>query len=128
MNIGTYRLMQLNLKIWLGDETEHGVLGEGRFRLLREVHRTGSLTQAAQQLGISYRKAWGDIRSAEEGLGFELITRQRGGRKGGASNLNDRALRLLKAYTRIQNTMNKKAQQQYKQILEPIVREKNNNT
>ena len=116
--------MQLNIKIWLCDKKDHGFLGEGRFRLLREVHQTGSLSRAAQQLGISYRKAWGDIRSAEKGLGFELLTRQRGGSAGGASSLNDRAIRLLKAYTKIQATINKQAQQQYKKTLEPILLDK----
>ena len=123
MYIGTYRFMQLNIKIWLSDEKGYGFLGEGRFRLLHEVQQTGSLTQAAQQLGISYRKAWGDIRSAEEGLGFELITRRRGGRAGGASSLNDRAIRLLEAYTKIQATLKNQARRQYKQILEPILLE-----
>ncbi|MFC1783468.1 winged helix-turn-helix domain-containing protein, partial [Planctomycetota bacterium] len=84
MFVGTYRQMELNVKIWLGDEKEHGFLGEGRYRLLREIGRTGSLAQAAEKLGISYRKAWGDVRAVEEWLGFELIDRQRGGSCGGA--------------------------------------------
>ncbi|MCP4711366.1 MAG: LysR family transcriptional regulator [Planctomycetes bacterium] len=124
MYSGTYRSMELNVKIWLSDDQDHGFLGEGRFRLLREVQQTGSLTQAARKLDISYRKAWGDIRSAEQGLGFELLTRQRGGSEGGASSLNDRALKLLKAYTKIQDTMKKQAQQQYKKKLEPILLDK----
>ena len=113
--------MQLNIKIWLSDEKDHGFLGEGRFRLLRQVQQTGSLSQAARQLGISYRKAWGDIRSAEKGLGFELLNRQRGGSAGGASSLNDRAIKLLKAYTKIQATINKQAQQQYQKNLKPLL-------
>jgi len=123
MFIGTYRSMQLNIKIWLSDEKGYGFLGEGRFRLLHQVQQTGSLTQAARQLGISYRKAWGDIRSAEQGLGFELITRRRGGSEGGASSLNDRAVRLLAAYKKIQTTVKKQAQQQHKKFLEPILLE-----
>ena len=114
--------MPLNIKIWLSDEKEHGFLGEGRFRLLREVRQTGSLARAAQQLSISYRKAWGDIRAAEKGLGFELLTRHRGGRAGGSSSLNDRALRLLAAYSKIQTALNRQARRQYRQILVPILR------
>ena len=113
--------MQLKVKIWLGDEKEHGFLGEGRYRLLREIGRVGSLAQAAQKMGISYRKAWGDVRAVERWLGFELIERHRGGSGGGASTLNERGKKLLEAYGRVQANLHKQAHRQFKEKLEPLL-------
>lgn len=96
--LGVWAIMQLKVRIWLADEDGRGFLGQGRYSLLRQIERTGSLQQAAKDLDLSYRKAWGDIRAVERQLGFEMVTRKRGGPGGGASSLTDRAKRLLDAY------------------------------
>ena len=71
---------------------------EDRYRLLKAIHERGSLKSAAAEMGVSYRKAWGDLKKAEELLGYELVIRQRGGRDGGASSLTEKAIKLLEAY------------------------------
>ncbi|MGB7991033.1 MAG: substrate-binding domain-containing protein [Candidatus Methylophosphatis roskildensis] len=48
------------------------------FMLLEGVRISGSLSQAARALGMSYRHAWGMMRAKEERLGAELIVKQRG--------------------------------------------------
>lgn len=87
--------MALKIKLYLTDKNDSAFFGQGRYRLLREIGRRGSLQKAAEELGISYRKAWADIRSVEQRLGFELLTRRRGGPGGGSSVLTERAERLL---------------------------------
>ncbi len=117
--------MELKLKMWLvgGDEDSigGGAFGDGRYHLLREIGRQGSLRKAAERLGISYRKAWGDVRSAERHLGFELITRHRGGRGGGTSVLTERAKELLEAYSKTKAGLEKMAQKQYEKRLKPLL-------
>jgi molybdate transport repressor ModE-like protein len=46
--------------------------------LLRLIHQQGSIAAAAQQLGLSYRHAWGRLRALEQLLGGELIAKSRG--------------------------------------------------
>ena len=48
------------------------------FQLLRAVRETGSLHRAAKQVGLSYRHAWGVMRSWEEMLGRALLDMERG--------------------------------------------------
>lgn len=48
------------------------------FMLLEGVRTSGSLSQAARALGMSYRHAWGMMREKEQKLGAELIVKQRG--------------------------------------------------
>lgn len=88
----------LNYKLWLSSVTGEGILEEERYRLLREIHEKGSLKAAAEEMGVSYRKAWGDLKKAEELLGYGLVIRQRGGKDGGTSKLTDKAVKLLEAY------------------------------
>jgi molybdate transport repressor ModE-like protein len=47
-------------------------------RLLLSVQRTGSIAQAAQEVGLSYRYAWGLLHDAEKLFGDALIHSGRG--------------------------------------------------
>lgn len=65
----------LRLHLWL--ENEQGTLiGLGRAMLLAKIREHGSLRQAAEKLGISYRAAWGKIRQTQECLGEELVRKE----------------------------------------------------
>jgi molybdate transport system regulatory protein len=87
----------LRTKIWFTREGKYA-FGEGPARLLEAIDARGSLAAAARAEGISYRHAWGDIRRAEERLGFALIERRAGGRSGGGSRLTEKGRRLLEGY------------------------------
>jgi len=117
--------MELRFKIWLAEDSEaggEGFLGEGRFRLLFAIDRAGSLRKAAEQLGISYRKAWGDIRAAETHLGFELVKRQRGGNAGGSSVLTERARQLLQAFEKVKTKIQTRVKREFDKHIDPILK------
>ncbi len=86
------------LKLWISRGTLQGAFGDGKWRLLMAIRREGSLRGAAQALGISYRKAWGDLRKAEESLDCHLVERHRGGRTGGNMELTTAGSNWLQAY------------------------------
>ncbi|HMV54705.1 MAG TPA: substrate-binding domain-containing protein [Rhodocyclaceae bacterium] len=61
------------------DDGQRGVTPDDTlFLLLEGVRTSGSLSQAARALGMSYRHAWGMMREKEQQLGTELIVKQRG--------------------------------------------------
>jgi len=69
-------------------ETDEGyVFGPGVYRLLKAINKTGTLKGASQELGMSYRYAWGLIKKAETKLGESLINASKGGRLGGGSSV-----------------------------------------
>lgn len=88
--------MRLLYKIWLD---YHGrAFGDGPARLLDGVERNGSLRKAAQELGMSYNKAWRILHAAEKRLGFPLLDRSVGGALGGGSQLTPQAQDLMRRY------------------------------
>ena len=93
-NIKCDERVRLGVRLWL--ESEQGtLLGPGRLALLEGVRRLGSLNKAAAELGMSYRKAWGRLKDAEDRLGTDLVVSM-GGRKG--YDLTDLANRLVDDY------------------------------
>ena len=88
--------MRLKYKIWL--DYRGRAFGDGPARLLDGVERSGSLRKAAQELGMSYNKAWRILHAAEQRLGFALLDRSVGGSLGGGSHLTVEAQDLVRRY------------------------------
>jgi len=106
----------LNYKLWLSSVTGEGIIEEDRYKLLQLIKEKGSLKAAADNMNISYRKAWGDLKKAEELLGYELIIRHRGGKDGGQSELTGRAVKLLEAYDMLHTRMDDAVEQAYEEF------------
>ena len=110
----------LRYKLWLSAVSGEGIIGEGQYHLLRAIEGNGSLKAAAEELGTSYRKAWGDIRKAEELLGFDLTDKHRGGKDGGKSILTNKAINLLEAYDALHKKMDSAIEDAYEEFKEQI--------
>lgn len=98
--------LQVRSKIWL----EIGgapFFGAGREELLRLIDERGSINAAAQEMGISYRKAWSQLRAMEEMFGAPIVCRSKGGAGGGESTLTPAALELLERYARLHRGINR---------------------
>jgi len=77
----------IRLHLWL--EGQEGTLfGMGRLQLLDRIEVCGSLKAAAEELGMSYRAAWGKLKASEEALGCPLIEKI-GGNKSGCRLTNE---------------------------------------
>jgi molybdate transport system regulatory protein len=62
----------IRIKLWL-QEGNDTLFGTGRVLLLNRIEKFGSLKLAADSLGMSYRAAWGKIKSTENALGVKLV-------------------------------------------------------
>lgn len=111
--------LALRTKIWFVHEGKT-VFGEGMARLLSGVSKYGSLSKAAKKEGISYRHAWGDIKRAEERLGFALLDRQTGGSEGGGSALTPKAKILIDGYWRIKRKAIRESDKWLEKLLDEI--------
>ncbi|MEM2273555.1 MAG: LysR family transcriptional regulator [Candidatus Bathyarchaeia archaeon] len=91
------------VKLWLVNEKDESVFGEGLAMLLGAVDKHGSLFAASIHLNMSYRYALHRILLAEKRLGFKLIERRRGGVSGGRSELTIEGRRMLEEYEKIKS-------------------------
>ena len=80
------RKLNYRIKLWMVNEKDEAVFGDGLAKLLEEIEKHHSVLEAAKNLGMSYRYALHRISLSEERLGESLVTRVRGGAKGGGSS------------------------------------------
>lgn len=73
-----------------------------RIELLRQIDQLGNLTQAAKQVGYSYKGAWDAIDDMARLSGGTLIERHAGGKGGGGTHLTERGQQLLRNFSLIQ--------------------------
>lgn len=67
----------LRLRVWIEQEDEI-YIGIGSTLLLKHIEELGSLRKAAEILKMSYRRAWGKLKNAEERIGQPLVEKTKG--------------------------------------------------
>lgn len=93
--------MKLEGRFWI---THNGksLGGRGRIELLSRIASTGSITQAAKAMGMSYKSAWDAVDAMNNTAGAPLVQRSVGGKGGGGTRLTEAGLHLLAAYRRFE--------------------------
>jgi len=91
---------KIRSRIWIEFE-DHVLLGEGRVQLLKAIDDTGSLSQAAKSLNISYKKAWDLIDSVNKSAKEPLTITSTGGKGGGGAELTQYGKSLISAFDNI---------------------------
>ncbi len=113
--------LRARFKLWLSTKDVEGAFGDGKWRLLKAIGTEGSLKAASESLRISYRKAWGDLKKAQDALGIALVEKQRGGSMGGRTALTEQGKKWVKAYTRFRGDIKKAVEKAYERHIEELV-------
>jgi len=69
-----------------------------RIDLLRAIEKSGSLSQAAKQIGISYKTAWDAINEINQLAPKPFLITATGGKNGGGTKLSAYAVRFIQLY------------------------------
>jgi molybdate transport system regulatory protein len=80
------------------DFTSGCSIGPGKIDLLEGIERTGSLRQAAQTLGMSYRRAWLLLDALNRSFSEPATTASVGGAGGGGVTLTPFGLEIIRCY------------------------------
>ena len=73
--------------------------------------------QACEDLGITYRHTWNDLRKIETMLGFKLLETSRGGADGGGTRLTEDGIRLISAFDHFHQRMDSIMKQEFNLFL-----------
>lgn len=91
--------------LWVtGDLQLAGILDSRIIQLLKAINDSGSLNQAAKQVGLSYKGAWQIIERANNSSPKTLVTTATGGSKGGGTALTDAGQSLIHLFEELQHS------------------------
>jgi molybdate transport system regulatory protein len=78
-------------------------MGPGKARLVELIDATGSISAAAREMGMSYRRAWQLVEAINSSFRQPVITTAIGGKRGGGAVVTDFGRRMVEAYGRMES-------------------------
>jgi molybdate transport system regulatory protein len=91
-------------------------IGPGKIGLLEQIERTGSLSAAARELKMSYRRAWLLLTNVNTSFTEPVAQLSVGGVEGGGARLTPFGRRLVAAYREFQGRVDELAHKAFTDI------------
>ncbi len=107
--------MQAKANFWI-EKDGQVVLSSWRVALLEAIAETGSISAAAAQMDVSYRRAWEKIQESEDRLGQKLVETQTGGAGGGGSQLTPAAKDYVARFQAFTAGLNATIEERFEEI------------
>lgn len=88
---------ELRVRYWIyldGDK----FFGLGRAQLLKHIHESGSISNAAKAMGMSYKKAWAMVDDMNTKGTEPYVIAKKGGQKGGGTELTEAGKKMVESY------------------------------
>jgi len=90
---------QVHIRINLGADF---AFGPGKAELLEKIAGTGSISAAAREMRMSYKRAWQLVDAMNRSFSHPVINAAPGGARGGGAGLTDCGKRVVKTYRSLQ--------------------------
>ncbi len=87
----------VEFRVWLFCNGEK-LVGKGRIELLEKIKQTGSISNAANEMKMSYRQAWQMVKEMNERGNSVFVEKHLGGKSGGGATITDAGEQLIKQY------------------------------
>ena len=107
-------------KVWFSTPAGEGILGDGKWKILKKIEECGSLVQACEEMNITYRHTWNDLKKIETLLGFKLLETSRGGVEGGSTRLTDNGRKLIEAFDHFHQRMDVIMKQEFAAFMDEL--------
>jgi len=91
-------------------------LGPGKVDLLEAIQRKGSISQAAIEIKLSYRRAWDMVDTMNHCFKEPLVQSSTGGKGGGGAQLTSLGDRMIRLYRSMESTAEKSTQSEWNAI------------
>jgi len=91
--------IDVDLRVHLGDQI---AIGPGKAQLLESIRRTGSISAAGREMGMSYKHAWLLVESMNGCFRNALVEAVKGGKAGGGASLTSLGVEVLECYRHMQ--------------------------
>jgi molybdate transport system regulatory protein len=105
------------------DFADNSNLGPGKIALLEGIMRCGSLSEAARQMGISYRRAWLLLDSLNNSFDLPATVNSVGGRGGGGAQVTPFGVLLIERYREVERRLNDVARESLEEIKKRVNRD-----
>lgn len=112
-------MSRLKITLRVDFDAAHAI-GPGKVALLEKMRDSGSLSQAARELDMSYRRAWQLLASLNQTFREPLVLTSTGGAGGGGTTLTEFGEALVAAYRQFEKETNARAEKYFGHMLKTV--------
>jgi molybdate transport system regulatory protein len=91
-------------------------LGPGKVDLLESINQEGSISQAARQSHLSYRRAWDMVDTMNRCFKKPLVISATGGKGGGGAELTPLGKKVIALYREMESKASKATQEEWSSL------------
>lgn len=102
---------EIRVRCWITIAGEKH-FGPGPAELLERIQQSGSISKAAEAMGMSYKKAWDMVEHMNVKGSKPYVITQKGGSKGGGTELTDTGKSVLASYYKLKERIDKIVQEE----------------
>ncbi len=88
-------------KTWIENQDNDLLFGKGKTEILELIKEHGSISKAAEKLGMSYKKAWTHIQILQKNMDDVLVETHKGRGELGGTSLTPKALETIDKYKQL---------------------------
>jgi molybdate transport system regulatory protein len=108
-------ILKAHAFLWI--ETPMGrFLGKGRIELMEKIIEHGSISKAAKEMGMTYKKAWELINSMNSQSAEPLVRTQTGGGGGGGAVVTEKGHRAITLFKGLRQRLDAFMQEENQQL------------
>ncbi len=115
LNIVMKKKYTIRIRVWIDEETGP-FLGIGRVILLEKIKETGSITNAAKAIKMSYRQAWQLVEDMNKRSNLPLVEKILGGKNGSGTILTTEGERVISEFHKLEKEIKKYVELKSKKI------------
>lgn len=116
-------MSRLKITLRVDFDSVHSI-GPGKVALLEKMRDAGSLSQAARDLDMSYRRAWQLLASLNQSFREPLVLTNTGGSGGGGTTLTEFGVAMVAAYRQFEKETNARAEKYFGSMLKTVSTER----
>jgi molybdate transport system regulatory protein len=102
---------KVEVRVWI-EEAEGAFLGIGKIWLLENIQKTGSITNAAKAMKMSYRQAWQLVEEMNQRSESSLVEKLLGGKGGGGARLTEAGENAIRVFYEVEKRIKEFAQKE----------------
>ena len=108
--------LRIKTKIWIENDQDDLHFGKGKTEILERIELDGSIAKAAENMGLSYKKAWTHIKILQKNVADELVISQKG--RGSGTVLTPKAKELILKFHQLEDEIEDFADKRFEELFQ----------
>lgn len=108
--------MQIKTKIWIENSKGELLFGKGKTEVLELVDETGSISKAAEKIGMNYKKAWTHLQILQKNISKDFVQTKQGGGDSAGTTLAPEAYEMIQKYKTLKKDIEEFADKRFAEL------------